>query len=102
MLLGIIMVAGMQLSVFSQDKSRSVVKRQVNQSIRIRQGIVAGELTRVESRRLILEQRQVKVMKVVAKADGVVTRKERAVIITKQNQASRHIYRQKHDGQSRR
>jgi len=96
------MVLGIQLSVYAQDKSRTVVKKQVNQNIRIKQGIETGQLTRVESRKLILEQMQVKAMKVVAKADGVVTRKERAVIVTKQHQASRHIYRQKHDGQSRR
>ncbi|HLZ34908.1 MAG TPA: hypothetical protein VKP13_12895 [Nitrospira sp.] len=37
-----------------------------------------------------------------AKADGVVTHKERARIGTAQNRASRHIAREKHDRQGKR
>jgi len=39
-------------------------------------------------------------MEANAKADGVVTPRERAKIAHAQNVQSRHIYRQKHDAQT--
>jgi hypothetical protein len=75
--------------------------RQVNQRDRIRQGVRSGELTRRETRRVVETQRDVRQLERAYKSDGVLTRRERADLHREQNQASRQIYRQKHDGQER-
>jgi uncharacterized membrane protein YebE (DUF533 family) len=74
-------------------------QRQRNQQARIREGVVSGDLTRTETRRLRTEQRHIRRTERRAKADGTVTTQERRKIQRKQNRASRDIRRQKHDGQ---
>jgi len=89
------------VSVFAQT-SKPISKTQKLQKHRIKQGVKSGELTRVEAKKLNAQQRNIQKTKAVAKADGVVTKKERKIIKTKQAKASKAIYRQKHDGQIRR
>lgn len=86
---------------FSQTKTPVVKERQENQQKRIAAGVKDGELTAKETEHL--EAREVKIQKdkKEAKADGVVTHKERAQLRREQNRASRAIYRQKHDAQVR-
>ena len=86
---------------FSQTKTPVVKERQENQQKRIAEGVKDGELTAKETKHL--EGREVKIQKdkKEAKADGVITRKERARLHREQNRASRAIYRQKHDAQVR-
>jgi uncharacterized membrane protein YebE (DUF533 family) len=74
-------------------------QRQRNQQVRIREGVVTGDLTRTETRRLRTEQRHIRRTERRAKADGTVTSQERRKIQRKQNRASRDIRRQKTDGQ---
>jgi len=78
-----------------------VKERQENQQKRIAGGVKSGELTAKETRNL--EAREVKIQhdKRAAKADGVVTARERVKLHREQNRASRAIYRQKHDAQTR-
>ena len=76
-------------------------QRQQNQAQRIRQGVRSGELTRHETRRLVQGQRELRRDERAAKADGVVTAKERAELHREANQQSRRIHRQKHDAQDR-
>jgi len=76
-------------------------QRQANQRHRIQQGVRSGELTQVETRRLVREQAHIRTLERRARADGEVTIRERARLQHELNQASRHIYRQKHDGQDR-
>ena len=85
---------------FAQTTPR-VRERQANQQKRIAGGVESGELTAKETRNL--EAREVKIQhdKREAKADGVVTAKERVKLHREQNRASRAIYRQKHDAQTR-
>lgn len=78
-----------------------VSARQDNQQDRIAQGVVSGELTKVETIKLVNDQRELKAMKQIAKADGKVTRRERKALQRKQNQNSKAIKRQKNDAQSR-
>ncbi|MEH0158392.1 hypothetical protein V6R21_30345 [Limibacter armeniacum] len=96
-------VAAFVLVAFStQDvAAQSVAKRQVRQQARISEGVKSGELTRREARNLRQDQRDVKQMKKLAKADGKVTCGERAVIRSEQRQANREIYRKKHNGRDR-
>lgn len=70
---------------------------QIKQYERIKHGKHTGQLSRREVHKLQTEQRHIAQMKQLAKADGRVTRKERAIIEAEQQRASVHIYRNKHD-----
>jgi hypothetical protein len=73
--------------------------RQHNQRERIANGVQNGELTMRETRRLAAGQVHLNRVESRAKADGVVTTRERARLQHEANQQSRRIYRQKHDAQ---
>ena len=75
--------------------------RQAHQRHRIGQGIRSGELTRAETRRVAETQRDIRQLERAYKSDGKLTRAERRDLHHEQNQASRQIYRQKHDDQTR-
>ena len=75
--------------------------RQHNQRERIANGVASGELTKRETRRLAAGQVHLNRVEHRAKADGVVTARERAHMQHEENQQSRRIYRQKHDAQDR-
>ncbi len=75
--------------------------RQHNQRQRIVNGVQSGELTMRETRRLAAGQVHLNRVERRAKADGVVTARERVHMQHEENQQSRRIYRQKHDAQDR-
>jgi hypothetical protein len=75
--------------------------RQAHQQQRIVNGVKSGELTMRETRRLAAGQVHLNRVERRAKADGVVTARERAHLQHEANQQSRRIYRQKHDAQAR-
>ena len=75
--------------------------RQHRAQSRIRQGIRSGELTRLEARRLETGQARIRAYERYARRDGYISPRERARIDRGMDRASRHIYRQKHDGQDR-
>jgi len=79
----------------------AVNQRQHNQADRIKQGVRSGELTKGEAHGLVKEQRAIRQTERQYKADGVLTRDERRDLHQQQNQASRHIYKEKHDGEKR-
>lgn len=81
--------------------SRSINARQDRQRERIRQGVRSDELTRRETARLAREQRELREQQREARADGNYTRLERAELQQEYNQASRHIYRAKHNRRDR-
>jgi Skp family chaperone for outer membrane proteins len=74
-------------------------KHAVHQQKRIAEGVESGQLTAKETAHL--EHREAKIASdtAAAKADGSVTPAERARLHREQRQASRAIYRQKHDAQ---
>jgi hypothetical protein len=76
-----------------------VDQRQINQETRIDQGAASGSLTPRETARLAQGQQRVGNMEAQAKADGVVTRQERAHLHHAQEVESHRIYAQKHDRQ---
>ena len=76
-------------------------RRQHNQQHRIEQGVRSGQITRHEYHRLQSQQAHIAALERRAERDGHVDRRERAQIRHAQNHASRHIYVEKHDGQSR-
>jgi ribosomal protein L19E len=78
-----------------------VNQRQRNQSHRIGEGVRSGELTRPEARALRAEQRAIRLEEREFKADGKLTRGERRELHRDLNEASRDIYREKHDADRR-
>ena len=83
------------------DRTRGVNQRQRNQQRRIGRGVRSGELTGRETMRLAREQYQIQREKRQIKSDGEVTRAERRELHRELNQASRHIYRAKHNRRDR-
>ena len=79
----------------------TVNQRERRQQRRIADGVKDGELTQKEVRKLEKEQAKIHAAEAKAKADGEFTAKERAKIQRKQNKASRKIYKEKHDKQTR-
>jgi hypothetical protein len=102
----LLMVAGI-LGVASLSQAEAGVRdagvnaRQQNQHQRVRQGVRSGELTRRETRNIAEGQRDIRQLERAYKSDGQLTRAERVDLHHEQNQASRDIYKQKHDAQDR-
>ena len=83
-------------------RPRSINARQGRQTTRIRQGVRSGELTRRETQRLAAEQASIRTQEAFyRRSGGEFTARERARVQRELQQASRHIYRQKHDRQDR-
>jgi len=74
-------------------------KRQEIQQKRIDHGVQSGELNKRETARLDRHQERIEKMEGKVKADGTVTKKERAHFQHAQNHESRNIHHQKHDRQ---
>ncbi len=94
-------VFGVATFTNAQSKTPAVTKRQVNQQKRIVHGVKSGELTKGEVIQLERQQKNIQQTKRAAKADGVVTKRERVIIHHKQNKASANVYRKKHNNISR-
>lgn len=95
---------GLALMVMAGSASAGTPRydaRQAHQQQRIVNGVKSGELTMRETRRLAAGQVHLNRVENRAKADGVVTARERAHMQHEENQQSRRIRRQKHDGQDR-
>lgn len=97
---GVLGVAGLSQADAGTRDPR-VNARQQNQHQRVKQGVQSGELTRRETGALAHEQRDIRQLERAYKSDGTLTRSERVDLHQEQNQASRHIYNQKHDAQDR-
>lgn len=97
---GVLGVAGLSQADAGTRDPR-VNARQQNQHQRVKQGVQSGELTRRETGALAREQRDIRQLERAYKSDGTLTRSERVDLHQEQNQASRHIYNQKHDAQDR-
>ena len=76
-------------------------QRQANQEQRIEQGIRSSQLTAGEAARLERGQARIERMERRALADGRMDPRERRRIMHAQDVQSRHIYREKHDNQTR-
>ena len=82
-------------------RAAGVNRRQHNQQRRIFGGVRSGELTRGEFWRLERNAREIRQDERQARADGVVTARERAELRRDLNKESRMIYRAKHNGRDR-
>lgn len=75
--------------------------RQHNQHDRIAQGVRSGELTRDEANVLRTRERSIRQEERQYKSDGILTRDERKDLHQDLNAASRSIYSEKHDAETR-
>jgi len=89
-------------TLHAQTRTQKVNKIQIKHQKKIRTGIKNGEITKREVHNLQKEQKHIAFVKHRAKADGVVTKKERVKIRAKQKNAASNISRQKQDRQKRR
>ena len=96
------LIFGLSTESFAQGKNRprGINNREQNQRQRIGQGVKSGELTARETGRLAREQVQIRRMEYRFRESGNgLSARERACLQKELNQSSRHIYKQKHDGQ---
>ncbi len=91
------LLALVSVNAQAQTATPNVSKRQVHQQKRIAEGVRSGELTAREVVTLERQEAQIQADKRAAKADGVVTKAERAKLQAEENRTSRHIYNKKHN-----
>ena len=92
-----IFAATAAIMLSSAAHAGEIRQRQERQHARIRQGVESGALTQKEAKTLNVEQRAVGRDRKAALADGSINRAERVQLTQEQNQASRDIYRLKHN-----
>lgn len=95
-------IAGLLFAGIASADTPVVDARQSEQHERIDQGVASGELTRREAAGLRAQQAHVRQEEREAKADGVVTRRERRHLQRELDRSSATIRDQKHDAQDRR
>ena len=76
--------------------------RQARQMERIEQGVRSGQLTRFEARKLIAQQHDIAKLERKFERDGRLTPAERQQLTMLQNRASRMIFQEKNDNETRR
>ncbi|MBI3731701.1 MAG: hypothetical protein HY254_25655 [Burkholderiales bacterium] len=84
-------------SVLAQTNTPNIDKRQEVQQKRVAKGIESGALTAKESANLEKREAKIEADKQTAKADGVVTKAERAKLEHEENRASKKIRNKKHN-----
>jgi hypothetical protein len=95
-------VLGMAAAVGAGSAEAGVNERQAGQRARIAHHVRTGDLTARETARLAAEQARIRREEFRYRHnDGRLGPWERAELARELNQASRHIYRQSHDGQYR-
>jgi hypothetical protein len=83
------------------QRDPGVNQRQRNQHHRIKNGVRSGALTKDEVKGLAGEQKAIRQEERTYKSDGVLTRTERKDLHQDLNAASRNIYQEKHDSETR-
>jgi hypothetical protein len=97
-----VLAAAIVLGAFFTSATAQTIKQKgKNERHRIAQGVKSGELTKAETKNLVHDQKEIHQDIKEAKADGVVTRGEKKEIRQDQRQASRKIYRKKHNDRDR-
>jgi hypothetical protein len=87
---------------YNDDRAERYIDRmQAELRDRIQQGIRSGELTPREAQRLVAEQREIERLQHMYMADRRINPFERQRLMSELEQASRNIWREKHDAQDR-
>ena len=85
---------------YSWNARNDVDARRHEQLSRIERGVRDGSLTRHEARELIAEQKHIADVERNARSDGRLDATERARLKVLQDNASRHIYAERHDSEA--
>lgn len=97
----IVLASLFAIPAFAQNTTTpNVDKRQENQQARIANGINSGALTAQETANLEKREAKIEADKQMAKADGKVTKAERAKLQHEENRASKKIYAKKHNARA--
>lgn len=89
------------IPVFAQTSATpNIDQRQENQQKRIAAGVNSGALTAKETVSLKKREAKIETDKQAAKADGHVTKQERAKLQREENRASKQIYAKKHNART--
>lgn len=94
-------LAAVTISTAGSAFANDIERRDAAQDARIQAGIRDGSLNRREAGALIQERRDIERLERRARADGVVTARERAEIRNAQDKASRDIYNLRHNSERR-
>ena len=95
-----ILAAGLVLGMASGAMAQSVDHRHIDQQRRIDQGIRSGALTPGETARLERQQGSIdrQEARMRGRDNGRLTRQDRRILEHRENRASAHIWRTKHNG----
>ncbi|HLZ78647.1 MAG TPA: hypothetical protein VKQ09_04850 [Sphingomonas sp.] len=95
-----ILAAGLVLGMASGAMAQTVDQRHVDQQQRIGQGIRSGALTSGETVRLEHQQGSIdrQEARMRDRDNGHLTRQDRRILQHRENRASAHIWRAKHNG----
>lgn len=85
----------------AHSAKKNIDAREHRQKDRIQQGVRSGQLTKEETRSLVANQREIREKEREYRTDGQFTREERKDIQQDLNQASKSIYQEKHDTETR-
>jgi hypothetical protein len=98
-----ILIAAIALLIFSTNAATAQNNRSLrDESMRIRQGVISGQLTAAEAHRLNEQKRALKAEAFRYKLnDGHINPLERADLRRDNRRLNRNIFRQKHDRQKR-
>ena len=92
------------MPVFAQTAATTntpnIDKRQDNQQQRVANGVSSGALTAKEATNLEKRESKIETDKQAEKADGTVTKQERAKLQHEENRASKKIYAKKHNART--
>src|SRR5512138_2969305 len=92
-----VLVAGTGLA-----SAHSIEDRSIEQRLTIEQGRQTGSITWLEGRRLRAEQQKIIRVEQALKADGQLSRKDKQVLRTLQDEADAHIVSEQSDSRRRR
>jgi hypothetical protein len=102
-LFALIAAVALSAPVFAQNSANvgtpKIDQRQEHQQDRIAAGVKSGQLTARETQQLEQREAKIETDKRLAKADGTVTKAERAKLNKELTHASHKIYKKKHNRQ---
>jgi hypothetical protein len=87
--------------LFAQSGNKMLQKKQVPQEKKIEQGIKKGEITKIEAKKLLKQEKKLNQLKKNAKVDGFISQKEKAKLKKESKKTNRKIYKEKHNKQKR-
>jgi len=102
LLIALVLATAAATPVIAGPRDHNFAERREHQAARIEQGVERGQLTRKEAKALRKEQRRLYKLARELRHEGHLSRREARVLDRAYDEASRHIYRLKHNDLARR